>query len=168
MTQTISAFQQSLLTHLEFSNFVLMRNLEGITNEESLEQPVPGGNCLNWIVGHLLFSRHELLEVLGAVSAAEKQHYDRYRRGSSAMTDAAEAHPLDSMIARFEETQTLYRHAVENVSEERLAEKAPLSPANDPEETIESLLTKFAFHENYHVGQTGILRRFIGKEGMLK
>lgn len=29
-------------------------NLEGMTREHSLVQPEPGGNCANWILGHLV------------------------------------------------------------------------------------------------------------------
>jgi len=30
------------------------------------------------------------------------------------------------------------------------------------------MVTFLAFHESYHTGQTGILRRIIGKEGAIK
>ena len=33
---------------------VVGANLAGLTHEDSLVQPRPGGNCLNWVLGHLL------------------------------------------------------------------------------------------------------------------
>lgn len=34
---------------------ILRLNVAGLTHEESLIQPRPGGNCLNWVMGHLLW-----------------------------------------------------------------------------------------------------------------
>ena len=35
-------------------------------------------------------------------------------------------------------------------------------------EAVGSLLAGLLFHEAYHVGQTGVLRRLIGMDGALK
>jgi hypothetical protein len=51
---------------------------------------------------------------------------------------------------------------------ESMDRPAPFSPTGNPKETVGSLLAAFAFHEAYHVGQTGILRRVIGREGVVK
>jgi uncharacterized damage-inducible protein DinB len=47
-------------------------------------------------------------------------------------------------------------------------EPAPFSPTNNPKETVRSLLATVFFHQAYHVGQTGLLRRIAGKEGAIK
>ncbi len=49
------------------------------------------------------------------------------------------------------------------VTEDQLSQKAPISPTENPDETIGSLLSTFAFHDAYHIGQTGVLRRIVGK-----
>jgi hypothetical protein len=45
---------------------------------------------------------------------------------------------------------------------------APFSPSKNPKETLRSLLTTVLFHQAYHSGQTGLLRRIAGKEGAIK
>jgi hypothetical protein len=45
---------------------------------------------------------------------------------------------------------------------------APFSPTGNPDETVGSLLAAISFHEAYHVGQTGLLRRVVGREGVVK
>jgi hypothetical protein len=57
-TKTI-AYQFGLCSH------VLEKNLEGVSHEESLINPQPGGSCLNWIVGHLTRSRNQALGLFG-------------------------------------------------------------------------------------------------------
>ncbi len=44
---------------------------------------------------------------------------------------------------------------------------APPSPNNDPGETVRPLLALVFFHQAYHAGQTGILRRIAGKAGAI-
>ena len=44
---------------------VVRINVDGLTQEESLIQPSPGGNCLNWVVGHLLCIYQRTLPLLG-------------------------------------------------------------------------------------------------------
>jgi hypothetical protein len=44
---------------------VLRANLEGISHAESLIAPRPAGNCLNWIVGHLVHGYEQALPHLG-------------------------------------------------------------------------------------------------------
>jgi len=87
---------QARLTH-----GAVRTNVDGLTHEDSLLQPQPGGNCLNWVVGHLLFVDQRMLRRLGQTPV---------------MSD------LHTLI----------------------------------------------FHQAYHAGQTGILRRLAGKEGAIR
>ncbi|MBU0754734.1 MAG: hypothetical protein KJ645_06310, partial [Planctomycetes bacterium] len=41
-------------------------------------------------------------------------------------------------------------------------------PVPVPQPTLGALLTVFMFHESYHAGQIGTLRRLIGKDPVLK
>jgi len=54
------------------------------------------------------------------------------------------------------------------MSPETLAAKPPRNMTGDPNETVGTNLAVFAFHESYHVGQTGVLRRVAGKPGVIK
>jgi len=56
---------------------VIKRQLEGVTHEESLVQPPFRGNCLNWVLGHIVVSRATVLTTLGEIppwSEAEAAH----------------------------------------------------------------------------------------------
>jgi hypothetical protein len=58
--------------------------------------------------------------------------------------------------------------AIGGMSDELLAGKPPRNLTSDPDETVGSNLATFVFHESYHVGQTGVLRRVAGKQGVIK
>ncbi len=43
----------------------------------------------------------------------------------------------------------------------------PDGPTGNPEETVGSLLAVVMFHQAYHSGQLGILRRIAGESGAI-
>ena len=145
---------------------VVHRNVDGITHQESLLQPEPGGNCLNWVMGHIVFARQGwLTTVLGEAPLFDAATIARYKRGSSPLTDGSLALPFEELVAAYDRAQAPLVAAMARLTSERLAEKAPFSPGNDPSETVGSLVAKLCFHEGYHIGQTAILRRVLGRVG---
>lgn len=50
---------------------------------------------------------------------------------------------------------------------QHLSAAAPFSPTGNSDETVGTLLASIAFHEAYHLGQTGLSRRLLGKAGAL-
>jgi hypothetical protein len=44
---------------------VVRLNAEGISQKDSLIQPPPAGNCLNWVIGHLVVAYQSAFPLLG-------------------------------------------------------------------------------------------------------
>jgi len=146
---------------------VVRMNVEGVTHEESLSQPLPGGNCLNWVVGHLLNIYESALPLLGQETVMEAGALDRYRRGGPPLRDPAEATDLADLMAAWKEASGRIDAGLVGLAPEALDRPAPFSPSDDPDETVRSLLNTIFFHQAYHAGQTGLLRRMAGKEGAI-
>jgi len=148
---------------------VLRANTDGLSQEDSLIQPEPGGNCLNWVVGHLLQTYDgAILPLLGEAPVLGKEALARYNRGTPPLRDSAEALLLSDMLAAWDEAAKRVDAGLTRVSSERLDQSAPFSPRNNPHETVRSLLTIVLFHQAYHAGQAGLLRRMAGKEGAIR
>jgi len=146
-----------------FTHASLERNLEGVTDEEALVPASPGGNCANWIVGHLLWSRDGVHTLLGLDRAwpATMAPSDAYRRGSTGFaTDRAI--PLGELRDALGRSQAVVLAALEQVTADRLLERATETM------TVGERLAFLGFHEGYHVGQVGALRRALGKPGAIK
>ncbi len=138
---------------LKSSHMVLNRNLKDITHEESLVTPAQGGNSINWLLGHIIVSRDDIRELIGL----DKLYGDEmkmYHRGAESV-DPGELVDLTKLLDIYNSGQ--------QVLEERLKE-LDLRDENEKYRMV----TFLAFHESYHTGQTGILRRIIGKEGAIK
>jgi hypothetical protein len=147
---------------------VVQVNVEGITQEESLIQPSPGGNCLNWVVGHLACIYNKMLPMMGQEQVMDAEALKRYDRGAPPIRDAAEALELRDLLAAFEKATDSIDAGLAGLPSEALDQKAPNSPSGNPDETVRSLLSTVFFHQAYHAGQTGILRRIAGKEGAIR
>ena len=146
---------------------VVHLNVDGVSQEESLIQPAGGGNCLNWVVGHLVAIYDQALPVLGKEPVREKGELKRSDRGSPPLRDPAEARELGELMAAWDEASRRFDAGLAGLPAEVLDRPVPHSPAGNPDETVRSLLGTILFHQAYHAGQTGLLRRIAGKEGAI-
>jgi hypothetical protein len=142
---------------------VLERNLSDVTNEESFRPPKPSGNTMNWIVGHVVRTRNQALGLLGEAPPFADEDFSAYAAGSN----TGETLTLDELKRRFKTLGPMLDAALRRSSPERLSVTAPFSPTGNPNETVGTLLASIAFHEAYHLGQTGLSRRLLGKPGAL-
>ncbi len=60
------------------SAFVFERNLADVTDQESLRAPQPGGNTLNWIVGHIVRTRNQALALLAHQPLFDDADFELY------------------------------------------------------------------------------------------
>jgi hypothetical protein len=168
-TQSVGSGEITVLRQQTgMSQYVVKINLDGITQEESLIQPDPAGNCLNWVVGHLIAIYQHALPLLGQEPVIPAARIDRYDRGSPALRARGEAIDIGELLAAFDECSRRFDAGLAALDPETLGERAPFSPSDNPNETIGSLLTTFAWHQAYHTGQTGVLRRIAGKPGAIR
>ena len=154
-----------LQTHITRS--VVGTNLKGLTPEDSLVQPEPNGNCLNWVLGHLLSVYEEVLLLLGQEPVLGKPALKHYVRGSEPIRDRAEAIDFQKLMTAWSEASNRVDAGLANLTPDVLDRPAP-SPTGNPDETVRSLLSTVMFHQAYHAGQTGVLRRIAGKEGAIR
>jgi uncharacterized damage-inducible protein DinB len=146
---------------------VVRLNVEGISHKESLIQPQPAGNCLNWVIGHLVVAYQSIFPLLEQEPVISEERLKAYERHSSPLKDRAEALPFQELLAAFDKASERVDAGLTSLAPRRLDEPAPFSPTNDPKETVRSLLASISFHQAYHAGQTGLLRRIAGKPGAI-
>ena len=151
----------------EFTYNVTLANLEGVTHEESLVQPTRAGNCINWVFGHLVKSRNGVLKIVGQEPVWTTDDAERYKRGSDPLIDPSEAVSLDRLREMHETSQERFRTGIVAMTEEVLTASIPDDQNPFNLETVGQMLAILNFHETYHAGQLGILRRILGKEGSI-
>lgn len=142
---------------------IIKMQAEGLSQEDSLIQLPFRSNCLNWVVGHVLANRCNILDLLGAEDLRPALNLDHYERESDPISGEEEGVlPLEDLIKHLEESQRRLAVALDAETEESLQRLAPYR--DRPERTISYWLAFLFFHDSYHVGQTEILRQAAGKD----
>jgi uncharacterized damage-inducible protein DinB len=144
---------------------VLKKNLAGVTHEESLIQPEGGGNCLNWVLGHIVATRDNAVRLLKQEPVWSNETAGVYQRGSDPLQDGSKAQQLETIVADLDRSQKRLVAGLATVSEPELS---AASPDTSIAKTVGELLFVLQFHEAYHAGQAGLLRRIAGHEGAIK
>jgi len=139
---------------------VIKKQTKGLNHEQSLLQPPFRGNCLNWVLGHILSNRHQVLQTLGAQGVMTREQHQRYGYGSEpVLRGGPDIIPLETLLALLDDSQTRLKQALEQASPALLAEERSLGPNRM---TCEELVYFLSWHDSYHTGQTELLRQLAG------
>lgn len=142
---------------------IIKMQTEGLSHEDSLIQLPFRSNCLNWVVGHVLANRCNILSLLGAEDLRPGVNLDHYERESDpVLGDGEGVLPLEELIHHLEESQLRLVAALGGENEGSLQRLAPYR--DRPEKPVAFWLLFLYFHDSYHTGQTEILRQAAGKD----
>lgn len=152
-----------ILKLFQTNHYVINAQLDGLTHEDSLLQLPFRGNCINWVLGHMLVSRETLLnQFMGIEREWTEEEIQRYKFDSEPITSADEPAilHLDRLLADIERTQKQLEEGFAEISEAQLAQII------DEERQITAgyRMLFLAWHEGYHAGQLEYLRQLAGKD----
>ncbi len=157
--------KSTLLFFLEFSDVVVNQNCEGITNEESLIEPKGGAHSFNWVLGHFVRTRNDILDFIWKKPLYEKSKFEIYTPKDF---DPKKAVDIQELQRSFNALQSEMKNGIEAMTVEKLTQQTSMVPGKEPNDTIGSVLATILWHEAYHAGQLGIIRRVVGKPGKIK
>ncbi len=148
-----------LAVHFGRSAKLLLKNLAGLSREQSLWRPSPDVNNINWLIGHLIVSRCGMTLVMGLTPVWDEATREPYKNGSGRITgDSEGVLPLEHLIADFTAAHNVLDAGLRMQTVEMMYE--PSSNARFATRA-EYFLYK-QFHETHHVGQVLILRELLG------
>jgi uncharacterized damage-inducible protein DinB len=161
MSDVLPAVAGPIALLFQINNSMVTRGLEGLSDEEAWHQLDGKGNPIAWLIGHLTETRGQMLRMIGAPWDAGWGGV--FARGA-ALQDRSAYPSREDIAAKFAETHDAMRAAFASLTEERLAAPTPVSFAGA--RTVADLLAFFAFHEAYHIGQVGFIRRQLGHSSL--
>lgn len=146
----------------------IQANLRDITHAESVARPAGRANPLNWVLGHLLRSYEQALPLLGQEPVMGEARLSPYARGGAGdADDGPDLLPLEELASAWEEAHRRLEAGLAGADREILSREGPPTPARRDGDTVLHFLADLLFHQAYHAGQTGILRRATGKDGAI-
>ena len=129
----------------------IIKDIGDLTQEQSLITRVPGGSNANWLVGHLIHYRCEILRASGNEAPWGPEMSTRYGYGSTApQRDQAES--FKKLIEIFKSTQALVSQALKGLTESDI-DKAL---SEEDGHRLEFLVLQ---HETLHSGQAVLYQR---------
>jgi uncharacterized damage-inducible protein DinB len=128
----------------------------GLNHADSVLQPPARGNCLNWVLGHMLDTRNDVLKLLGQSGFLTEAQAKRYGYGSQPVCeDGGDILKLETAMALLEKSQSAIEAALGAASEETLAKEHKSFMGTT---TLAFFLLIMYRHESYHLGQAELLR----------
>lgn len=150
-----------ILVEMYERNYRLIKQqTDGLTHEDSLLQIPTGGNCLNWIVGHIVSARCNPMKTLGIAPIWTDEQRAIYRGGSAPITpeNSDTAYRLEAILADLDRSQEALIARLNTVTLEDLS-----APTDVPDRSVGASVTYFGWHEGFHTGQLEYLRNLAGK-----
>ena len=152
--------KEQLIDGFALNLSLIRRQCDGLEHEDSLRQPPFRGNCLNWVLGHILVGRDRVLHLLGekpTLSTEEKKHYET---NSDPITEDSEENlELADLLARLRSAQEHISTGLQRATPEDLSKAIDIE---NPTVTIGKEIFGLYFHDTYHTGQTELLRQMAG------
>ena len=134
----------------EYSYFLVSQSTEGIDHQGSLISPPGGDNPANWILGHIITSRSNVLAMLKIDPPWDYQRCKPYLPDSKPLSLDDEVEDFEEMKAVLTETQSLLIGVIREITNEQLSEITG-------ENSLGEELAGYAIHEAYHAGEMATL-----------
>jgi hypothetical protein len=152
---------EALKLLFQYNHYAIGVNARDLTQQESLVEPEPCGNCANWVLGHIVQNRGAVLSLLGEQPVWSTDEGERYKRGSAPITGGVSPKPLPEILEALDKSQERIMAGLSRVTSAELG-------SADTKGSLASKLAGLQFHEAYHAGQLGLLRRIAGKKGAIQ
>lgn len=152
---------QSLIRSFALTQQIIELQTEGLSHEDSLLQLPFRGNCLNWVLGHILVGRNSVLALLGQPSIRGEAEISRYKSGSDPIVAGEGALSLDLLLRDLARSQQQITTALENTSPGTLAATID---RRGRQQSVGQIIAGLHWHETYHTGQLEPLRQLAGTD----
>jgi hypothetical protein len=142
-------------------NNLILSQTEGLSQADTLIQPQPSGNCMNWVLGHILENQITLLTVLGGITPVDPTSLAIYQRDSGPITtNQPGVFPLEHLL---EEINAVHTALVTRLGELSDADFDREIQQGERKFTLGWRFLFLHFHYTYHVGQLEQLRQLTGR-----
>ena len=149
-----------LIQSYQTTTWLINKQADGLTHEESVVQLPFRSNCFNWVVGHILVSRDRALRLLEAEPVLTDAETAVYETGSEPVTYTAQAIPLERLLNAVTESHSRIEAALQAATKEQLS----AIYNEEHQQSVGDRIRGLHWHESYHLGQLEILRQAAGKD----
>ncbi|HMD76086.1 MAG TPA: DinB family protein [Terracidiphilus sp.] len=140
----------------------LQRAVADLTPEQWLGRPGDHSNHITWIVGHVIWARHAIINRVGGNWSCPG--IEAFARSTKIGESASYPSP-EALLALWRDSAAALDAALSDLTPEALAAPAPPGPPS-PDGKVSGFICVLAWHETYHLGQVAYLRSWLGHSGL--
>ena len=153
--------KEEFIQMLNWEHDVLRKQTAGLDHADSLLQPQPGGNCLNWVIGHLVVNLVDILNALGGEAPADLPDMAPYAYGSEPIhCDSPQVFQIHVLLDMYGHLTTLVTDHLNQISEADFDQQIDFWQGKNRRGYVAFF---YFFHNTYHLGQLEHLRNLAGK-----
>lgn len=156
--------RDALKVGLDMAEFVGLGYLQDLTEAEMRHRPAPGGNHINWQLGHIIVSEHEIIDACapGSMPALPAGMAEKYTKETASVDEPAKLLSKDELLKVYGAQRAATLAAMAKLTDADLDRESP--------EKIRSYAPNFATafslqgsHWLMHAGQWAVVRRQLGR-----
>jgi uncharacterized damage-inducible protein DinB len=151
--------QQLLSLSLETSDLICLGYLKDLSDADLLLRPHAGCNHVNWQVGHLIQSEHEMMQRVAAMPPLPPGFAERYSKDKQGSDRREDFCSKDELLRAQQVQRAGTLAALGQITEADLDQPTGVDYAP----TFGSLLALIPAHWLMHAGQWVIVRRELGR-----
>ena len=142
------------------NQWVINEQTKGLNHADSLLQPKMRGNCLNYVLGHILVHREKIMKMLDLEPLMSEEQFQRYNYGADpVLEDSPDLIHLEDMLTMLDRSSEILVDTIKALAPGELEKEIKLGESTA---TLGQRIEFYAWHDTYHVGQTEYLRQLSG------
>jgi hypothetical protein len=151
--------RQLLTTSLEMADLICLGYLQDLADADLMRRPHAACNHLNWQVGHLIESEHELMQHVGPMPALPDSFAAQYSKERQSSNRPEEFCSKDELL----DAQKIQRAGTLAIVDRLADDQLDLPTGVDYAPTVGALLALIPAHWLMHAGQWVVVRRELGR-----
>lgn len=156
--------REAIKLNIDMAQMCCGMYLDDLTDEELMKRPTAGCNHINWQIGHLVTSDHNMMEAIapGKMPLLPEDFAVRYSKDSAASDDPAEFLTKTELLKAASQQLTALIATLNEMTDADLDKPTP-EPVNAYAPTFGAVFSMLGSHWMMHSGQWVIVRRQLGK-----
>jgi hypothetical protein len=153
--------REAIKMSVDMADFVSMSYLNDLSDAELLHRPHPQCNHLNWQIGHLVVTEHDMLSgiVANGMPALPEGFAAKYSKETGVSDDPALFSSKEELMSTYKAQRAALLSALDGMSDSQL----DAATGVDYAPTVGAILALQGSHWLMHCGQWVVVRRMLGK-----
>jgi len=156
--------REALKISINMGRMITTSYLEDLSDEEMFRRPCENCNHINWQLGHLISSEHQLVNAVrpGAMPALPAGFAEKYTKETAASDDRAQFASKETLLRVYEEQRAATLAALDKLSDDDLDKPSP-EPIRAYAPNVAAVFEMQGSHYIMHAGQWAVIRRQLGR-----